>query len=134
MTTESIRKGNLGLAVLPGSDKTAQGDLFWDDGDSIDTIEKNEYNFYSFDLQKNCSLDIKVIKSGYSADHTLESITVFGTTEDKVEATLDGKPIEGSVREGELTFTVKLNLKSKKVGEKWNIKWMSTKTNSCNIV
>ena len=133
ITTEDVRRSPINLLVIPGAGKTAFGDLFWDDGDAIDTIENNEYNYYSFNLETNCALDIRVIQSGYSGNQTLDSITVFGTNGDEVEATLDGKPVTTSIRDGKLGISVKTNLDSKKAGEKWTIKWVSKKTKTCNI-
>ena len=132
-TSESIRKGSLRLVAFPGTHKTASGNLFWDDGESIDTIENNKYNYYSFNLT-NCSLDIKVIESGYSTDQTLTEISIPSTNNDKIEATLDGKPIQSVVHKGWIALNFKLNLNTKKKGEKWTFKWKSTQSNSCNIV
>ena len=135
-TTEDIRRDNVALLVLPGKTKTAHGDMFQDDGDSIDTIESKKYNFYEFNLETNCSLNIKVVESGYDTKQGLEFITIYGTNGDEVEATLDGKPIEGESNgiEGGLEFVVRINLKSKGVGQKWTLNWKSKKTNACNIV
>ena len=72
--TYFIRKSGLRLAVIPGTDKTASGNLFWNDGESIDTIGRNQYNYYTFDLQKDCTLEIKVEKCVYETNHTLTSI------------------------------------------------------------
>ena len=134
INTDRIRKGGVALVVFPNKNKTASGDLFWDDGDSIDTIENNKYNYYSFDLNKDCVLDIKVEKSGYPSNQTIELIVVKGSNGDKVEATLDGKPTPSDTYQDYLTFDLKINLSSKKSGEKWTLKWKSTKTNSCNIL
>ncbi len=41
--TEAVRRGYFFLLVIPGKTKTATGDLFWDDGESIITIESGKY-------------------------------------------------------------------------------------------
>jgi hypothetical protein len=38
------------MVALDSNDK-AMGQLYWDDGDSIDTIEKGEYSLISFNVQ-----------------------------------------------------------------------------------
>jgi hypothetical protein len=134
VNTETIRRGSIKLIAIPGKDKTASGDLFWDDGESIDTIETNNYNYFSFRLNNNCSLDITVEKSGFTENPTLDTILVLSTNGDAVEATLDGKPIKFKSSQLMLEFPIKINLKTKKVGEKWTLKWKSIKTNLCNIV
>ena len=134
VNTASIRKGSIQLLVLPGKAKTAEGDLFWDDGDSIDTIENNKYNYYSFHLNKDCSLEITVQKSGYSSNQTINLISVKGVSGDPIEATLDGKPIQAKVKKDVLEVNEKINLSSKKAGEKWTLNWKSSKSHSCNLL
>ena len=132
--TYFIGKSGLRLAVIPGTDKTASGDLFWDDGESIDTIGRNRYNNYTFDLQKDCTLDMKVEKSGYKTNQTLTSIVVLGTNGDRVEVTVDGFPIASELVNKMLVFRPYIDLMTKSVGQKWTLKWRSLKDNSCNIL
>ena len=135
--TESVRGKGVRLAVLPANDKTASGDLFWDDGESIDTIERNQYNYYTFDLHKDCSLDIKVEKSGYKTNHTLTEIVIYGTNGDSIEASLDGKHLDKAsyyMKGPMLVFKHNIDLNSKTIGQKWTLKWKSIKTNLCNVL
>lgn len=131
--TQYIRNEGINLVVIPGLSKTACGDFFWDDGDSIDTIENKKYNYYSFELKPNCSLDINVLESGYQTKQMLNSIDILGTKGDGVIATLDGKPVDGKVTDGTLVFHLNIDLKSKQVGQKWTLNWSSKETKACNI-
>jgi len=137
VNTDSLRNQSLVLVVLPGKSKTASGDLFWDDGESVNTIETGKYNYYTFKLLANCTIEIDVIKSGYdagSSPQNIDSIDIVDTLDGDVEANTDGKPISSSaVNQGVTQLNVKINLQSKKVGEKWIINWKSTKNNLCNI-
>jgi len=135
--TESTKHKGLTLIVFAGKSKTALGDLFWDDGESINTVENGKYNYYTFDLLSNCTLQIHVIKSGYdagSSPQNIDWIHIADTVEGDVEAHIDGKVIASPIRKGGGTqLDAKLNLQSKKAGEKWVINWKLTKTNSCNV-
>ncbi len=115
---------------------TATGDLFWDDGESINTIESGKYNYYTFKLHPNCSLEIDVIKSGYdmsSEPQVIESVEIVNTSDIKIEASVDGKKIESKHQTGGTLLMVNIDLNSKKAGEKWVINWKSPETNACNI-
>jgi hypothetical protein len=138
--TDDIRRDKFTLLVIPGKTKTASGDLFWDDGESINTIESGKYNYYTFKLHPNCSLEIDVIKSGYdmsSEPQIISGIGIVGTVDGDIEASIDGKPLDKNSLSHDnhfgTTLKVDLNLQSKKAGDKWIINWKLTKTNSCNI-
>ena len=64
LNTDSLRRAPIELWVLPTLNGTAQGELFFDDGDSIDTVEKGSYNYYTFTFNK-CHLTIDTNHSGY---------------------------------------------------------------------
>ncbi len=49
-TTTLMRRENFTVLVALDSNDKASGLLYWDDGDSIDTIEKGEYSLISFDV------------------------------------------------------------------------------------
>ncbi|KAJ0063496.1 hypothetical protein NL108_002787, partial [Boleophthalmus pectinirostris] len=51
LNTKLSRTNPLGLIVALSDSNTAQGSFFWDDGESIDTAERNEYLFTSFSVQ-----------------------------------------------------------------------------------
>jgi len=59
-----LRHVPIQLWVLPGENGTAHGDLFYDDGESIDTVPKGQYNLYDFKLEK-CHLTIDVKHAGH---------------------------------------------------------------------
>jgi hypothetical protein len=135
--TGDFRRDKFSLLVIPSKTKTASGDLFWDDGESIDTIESGKYNYYTFELHPNCLLEINVIKSGYdmsSEPEILNSIGI-GTVDEDIEASIDRKALEKKsvsyFNPFGTAIWVELNLQSKKSGNKWVINCKSTKTNSC---
>uniref|UniRef100_A0A8C0XDJ2 Sucrase-isomaltase, intestinal n=1 Tax=Castor canadensis TaxID=51338 RepID=A0A8C0XDJ2_CASCN len=74
------RKNPLGLIIALDENNEAKGELFWDDGQSIDTVAKDEYIFCEFSASQS-HLDVKILKSAYK-DHnnlTFREIKIFGT-------------------------------------------------------
>ncbi len=66
VNTANLKKSPIELWVLPNSTGSASGDLFFDDGESIDTVESGNYNLYEFKLS-NCHLNVEVAHFGYKA-------------------------------------------------------------------
>ena len=135
VNTEILRQKPIQLEVYP-KNKKAIGDLFWDDGDSIDSIPKKQYNFYTFELLPNCSVEIQVQNKGYvSKDpHIIDKILVANTLNANISAKVDNKDITGTVvsKDDYLVIPVNIDLNSGKVGQKWIISW-KTSTNTCNL-
>lgn len=48
MNTARLEKEPFWLYIFPDANDTAYGELFLDDGESIDSIEKGKYNLYAF--------------------------------------------------------------------------------------
>uniref|UniRef100_H0V6I4 Sucrase-isomaltase, intestinal n=1 Tax=Cavia porcellus TaxID=10141 RepID=H0V6I4_CAVPO len=63
-TTFYSRTNYMKLIVAPDDNQMAQGSLFWDDGDTIDTYERNLYLLVQFNLNQT-TLTSTVLKSGY---------------------------------------------------------------------
>ncbi|RWS20404.1 lysosomal alpha-glucosidase-like protein [Leptotrombidium deliense] len=77
------------LIVILDENNKAKGDFFWDDGDSVDSIERNEYNYVTFNV-KNNSLSIKTHKYGYKVEKIMQSIHVFGVYKRPQRVTVNG--------------------------------------------
>ncbi|XP_054158490.1 sucrase-isomaltase, intestinal-like [Oppia nitens] len=125
VNTRTVREGGLNLLVLPDQSGRAVGDFFWDDGDSIDTIEKLEYNYYTFSLENN-TLDLTVEKLNYKTKQLIKLIEIVSSSEGQTwTVTLDGKPLplEVKVHGGVAQIPVNIDLIGKSVGEKWSLKW-----------
>ena len=45
------RRNNFGLIVALDSNGEAAGDLFWDDGETVDTIKNDQYQYQTFTYQ-----------------------------------------------------------------------------------
>lgn len=94
LTTNSSRDAPLALLVAPDQQGMAHGELFWDDGDSIDTIEREEYNMYSFMLINKNKLVVRVDHRGYANDLRLGSVVVLGVPQKIREVLLEDRRIE----------------------------------------
>lgn len=68
LNTKVLRQQPLRLDVYPSEDQAnAFGDLYWDDGDSLDSITAKKYNYYTFELTRHTSLNITAEYSGLPA-------------------------------------------------------------------
>ncbi|PSN56866.1 Lysosomal alpha-glucosidase [Blattella germanica] len=76
-TTTESRKNDFQLLVALDKDGHAYGSLYWDDGDSMDPVGGQGYNFLNFTLV-NSHLNSTVVKHGYEDKVLLASITVLG--------------------------------------------------------
>ncbi|CAF0767231.1 unnamed protein product, partial [Adineta ricciae] len=80
MNTVQSRKNPLFLTVALDNNQYAQGNLFWDDGESIDTYEHSVYNDFAFSY-KSQRLSIEPWTYKYPQmgnDVKLEDIKVYG--------------------------------------------------------
>jgi hypothetical protein len=60
------RTNPFGLIIILNSNGNAQGDLFYDDGESIDTIERKSYYYSTFQWSSsNQQLTMNIIQNNY---------------------------------------------------------------------
>ncbi|XP_021046862.1 putative maltase-glucoamylase-like protein FLJ16351 [Mus pahari] len=67
MNTYYSRQNLMGLTVALDNDGKAEGQLFWDDGQSIETYEKGNYFLATFRAEKN-SLKIQILHNNFLSD------------------------------------------------------------------
>lgn len=65
LTTTVSRKKNFSLLVSLDVSQNANGDLFWDDGDTVDTHRLGKFNMINFTASKN-SVSSTVMSAGYT--------------------------------------------------------------------
>ncbi|XP_053456512.1 sucrase-isomaltase, intestinal [Nycticebus coucang] len=77
--THFSRQNHMKLIVAADDNQMAQGTLFWDDGDSIDTYERDLYFLAQFNLNKT-TLTSTILKNGYinKSEMILGLIYVWG--------------------------------------------------------
>ncbi|XP_054167613.1 sucrase-isomaltase, intestinal-like [Oppia nitens] len=135
--TVTVRQAPINLIVLPVGNNNntflATGDLFWDDGDSIDTVEKNLYNYWEFQLLPNCTVFINPMKKGYSSSPVIKEIQVYDTNGSAIKATVDGKAIDARQEpSGYTRLAVNIDLNAKEPSYKWIVSWGKS-DNKCNL-
>ncbi|BFZ03803.1 hypothetical protein BsWGS_06842 [Bradybaena similaris] len=93
--TDLSRQQKFQLLVAVGADSSAQGELFWDDGESIDSITGNKYSQILFNLTNANHLVSTVRKAGYNPTQgvKLGSVTFYGINKGPGTVTVNGAPV-----------------------------------------
>ncbi|CAH1268299.1 MGAM [Branchiostoma lanceolatum] len=89
--TKASRQNKFEMLVVLNDDEVAEGRLFWDDGESADTIESGDYLL--LELRANTGgVTTVVTHKGYQPDSTatIGSVKVFGLKSTVGEVQLDG--------------------------------------------
>jgi len=93
-TTESRKKSFEVLAVLD-QQGSAKGELYWDDGDSLDTIQNGKYNLIDFSINKNV-FSSKPIKAGAKGEvMTVDGLLVYGVETKPTTVKVNGELTSG---------------------------------------
>lgn len=84
LNTDESRKNAFELLVAPDEKARASGNLYWDDGESLNSVEAKAYNFYEFNYNYNSNtakstIEIKMLNSGFTmgVNNKLRKIKVF---------------------------------------------------------
>uniref|UniRef100_A0A8C3X523 Maltase-glucoamylase n=1 Tax=Catagonus wagneri TaxID=51154 RepID=A0A8C3X523_9CETA len=81
-TTAASRRNPLGLIIALDDNKEAKGELFWDDGETKDTVANKVYLLSEFSVTQN-RLEVKILQSTYTDPNNLvfKEIKILGTQE-----------------------------------------------------
>ncbi|XP_075908883.1 lysosomal alpha-glucosidase-like [Petromyzon marinus] len=110
-TTTHSRVNPMGLIVSLDENLEARGSLFWDDGDSIGTIESGNFFLASFAFTGN-RLTSTVERAGYAAGLAFQTVRVLGLRSPPASGgvTVNGSPLPPSdvafQPSGELTLKI----------------------------
>ncbi|XP_030743202.2 maltase-glucoamylase, intestinal-like [Echinops telfairi] len=93
-TTEKSHLNPFGLIISLDKKGEAQGSLFWDDGDSIDSIEKGNYFYAEYKFSKG-ELKTTVMKNSFhgAVAQAYENIQLIGLTSTPNATTVNGNSI-----------------------------------------
>ncbi|KAL1434762.1 hypothetical protein MTO96_001660 [Rhipicephalus appendiculatus] len=99
-TTADQRQKPLHFAALLGKDGTAKGELFWDDGDSLDTIENGKYNLYKLytDWNRNIVLSVSRVVSGFKEEPMVDIFIVSGVLQAPTNVTMGSRSLHFEFR------------------------------------
>ncbi|XP_033209375.1 lysosomal alpha-glucosidase-like isoform X2 [Belonocnema kinseyi] len=78
LTTTASRKNHFELLIALNEENRAEGELYWDDGDSLDSIQERQFRWLKFTVENN-TLQNKLIEDGlYDGKMTLGKIQIVG--------------------------------------------------------
>ncbi|XP_030898548.2 sucrase-isomaltase, intestinal [Melopsittacus undulatus] len=88
-TTVASRRNPMGLIIALDDNNAASGNLFWDDGESTDTIDSKAYIYYEFTVSNNI-LSMTAINNNYADPNNLkfEEIKILGALQEITEVTV----------------------------------------------
>ncbi|XP_044534936.1 maltase-glucoamylase, intestinal-like [Gracilinanus agilis] len=126
--THYSRRNSLGLLVALSDNGTAEGEFFWDDGESIDTYERGNYYFSTFSASQK-HLDVKVLQQNYQDPNGLafKEIKIFGLNFQPLVVTVkeNNVPIQSDAEikynpATKVTHITGLNLE---LGKEYTVEW-----------
>lgn len=102
-------------------DGSASGDLFWDDGESIDTFENNQYAYIVFNVAKN-AMTSQVLQNHVEATYiTVESASFYGVKERPSRVLVNSQDAQFTYRENQVLSVADLGLN---LSHNFTISWM----------
>ncbi|XP_072330551.1 sucrase-isomaltase, intestinal [Scyliorhinus torazame] len=130
-TTFYSRKNPMGLLIALDEKGKASGELFWDDGESRDTFQKETYTAYQFTVAKN-RLDITVIKQGYIDPNYLKfgEIRILGVKSALASVTVKHGPNVTTLSPQNINYNAKTKVVQLtglqlELGESYSVQWNS---------
>ncbi|XP_032896705.1 lysosomal alpha-glucosidase-like [Amblyraja radiata] len=110
-TTTWVSSGNpLHLLVALSQNTSAKGCLFWDDGESLDTYERNNYTCVEFTTDKN-ELTSKLLHVNVEATYIkVDTVSVFGVNFQPSKVIVNGSPVPFSHSSNQVLIVDKLHL------------------------
>lgn len=100
LTTVQSRKNPFVIVVALKTEsdgsQSAAGNLFWDDGESLDSIDSKKYNFFNF-LAKKGSLSIDRVQAGYKTQMTLDEVKIYDVQENVNKVTINGNSFDNFI-------------------------------------
>ncbi|XP_068602006.1 sucrase-isomaltase, intestinal [Brachionichthys hirsutus] len=129
VTTTYSRRSPMGLIVALDDNQRAAGELFWDDGDSRETVKNGRYLHYQFSADDGV-LTMRVTHSGYTDPNnlTMENITVLGVPNPPVSVSVTHENSTAALPSSSITYDAAkevlfLQSLSLTLGETYSVQW-----------
>ncbi|NXS13233.1 SUIS protein, partial [Neodrepanis coruscans] len=90
-TSEATRRNPLRLIVALSSSASAWGDLFWDDGESLNTFEQGSYSYLVFNVTQNLFTSTVLHASTEATKVTIDTLSIFGVQKPPSKVLLNGQ-------------------------------------------
>uniref|UniRef100_A0A7M4FH22 Integrator complex subunit 1 n=1 Tax=Crocodylus porosus TaxID=8502 RepID=A0A7M4FH22_CROPO len=121
-TTSGASRGNpLRLVAALSPNAVAWGDLFWDDGESLDSFEKDNYSYLVFNVTQNVFTST-VLHANVEATYvTVDTLTVYGVRGPPTRVTINGEEHPFSYLDNQVLTVSDLHLS---LSQGFSIRWM----------
>jgi hypothetical protein len=130
----SFRTKPFGLTIVLNGNGDAEGDLFYDDGDSIDTIQTKAFYFATFQWsssQRQLSINVKENSFAGMSTLKLETLTIYGLDNVPTSFNVNGREIQPRTRP--FTQIIEVNDLELPMGQNAVISWSSTGTTTIDL-
>ncbi|XP_033325789.2 lysosomal alpha-glucosidase [Megalopta genalis] len=104
-TTTASRKNNFELLVALDKNQTAKGELYWDDGDSLDTLEKGQFVWLLFSADGNILSSLRQEKNTFMEPMILDQIQIWGVASNVTNVLLNGREMKYQYNSTENSLT-----------------------------
>ncbi|XP_075544668.1 lysosomal alpha-glucosidase-like [Dermacentor variabilis] len=121
-TTKDQRQKPLFLFAALDKDGTAKGELFWDDGDSLDTIEKGKYNLFTFSANwaEKVVTFVTPVMSGYDEKPVVKTVYVAGVSKLPNDVTIGTRSLQFFYSKGKVLVISGVN---QRLDQAFEINW-----------
>lgn len=111
----------LHLVCALSDDGSASGDLFWDDGETIDTYENNQYAYITFNVAQKV-MTSQVLHSNVEATYiTVKSATFYGVKQEPSRVLVNSQDAPFTYRVNQVLTVTNLGLN---LSHNFTISWM----------
>jgi alpha-glucosidase (family GH31 glycosyl hydrolase) len=132
--TKYSRKNPFGLIIILNSHGNANGDLFYDDGESINTIKTKSYYYSKYHWSSlNQKLIINIIENNYlsMSNLILNTITIYGLKNIPMKINVNNKEFYPKIRA--FTQIVEFNDLGLPMNQNFILTWLNTESMSIQI-
>ncbi len=110
-TTAQSQKLPLHLQIFMDRDQSAVGELYWDDGDSLETYESGAFTHLRFHAKKNVLLSSVLEHKSLLPLPNLQEVSIIGLDCDSIKSvTVNGNKVSSFTFHSQLLMIVNLNV------------------------
>lgn len=120
VTTALSRKNKFELLVALDENEFASGELYWDDGESIDSVEARKYKWLEFTVRDQTLRNREIEEGNYSEDIILGKVSVMGSKRKVSRVILNGDEVDFAFDDQENQLNTAFNVEGLNVDLKTN--------------
>ncbi|NWX89039.1 LYAG glucosidase, partial [Nothoprocta pentlandii] len=121
ITSQESRGNPLRLIVALSQSRAAWGDLFWDDGESLDTFERGSYSYLVFNVTRNVFYSTVLHTSAEATHITIDTLSIFGVREPPSKVLLNGQEKPFSYLDNQVLTVSDLGLG---LSQSFSLRWL----------